>query len=355
MNLFARYLSKELLRGYALSAVILVGLFSLITLADELDNVNQGEYQTADAFMFTLLTALKQAYDLLPVIVLLGTVFALGMLAGSGQLVAIRALGASMRDLLGMVLRTALLIIAAALVLAQLGIPQLEARAYSMRAERMSAESSLFGAQGLWARDGFRFVNIREFDMGRVPRGISIYDFSRSAGLVTYTHADAAIIVDGEHWKLQNVWVKQIGGDKNSASFHAQLAWQSFLNSQQLGALSIPPESLAPTDLYRYVRDLQRRGQASERYRLALWRQLSVPLAAILMALIAIPVVTGSSRSSTAAKRIMQSSAVGLLFYLFSTAVSYLGLLAAASPAVTTMGPLLLLALAAWMMLRKLG
>lgn len=354
MKIFFRYLSTELLRGYLLVTIILVGLFSLITLADELDQVNQGVYGMADAFLFTLMTAVKQSYDLLPVIVLLGTVFALGMLAGSGQLVAIRALGASRRDLFVMVLQTALVLIVTGLLLAQFGIPQLEQKAWSMRAEKMSAESSLFGGQGLWARDGYRFLNVRGFDMGRIPRAISVYEFSPEHGLVTYMHAESARILPDRQWQLQNVWVKQSGGQQHAASFHDSLLWQTFLDDQQLGALSIPPESLAPTDLYRYIRDLQQRGQASERYALALWRQLSVPVAAFLMALIAVPVATGSNRSSTAAKRIMQSSAVGLLFYLLSTAISYLGLLADSNAALTTFGPLLLLALAAWWMLRKL-
>lgn len=354
MSIFFRYLSRELLRGYALVTVILVGLFSLITLADELDKVNQGDYGMADAFLFTLMTAAKQSYDLLPVIMLLGTVFALGMLAGSGQLVAIRALGASLRDLFAMVLQTALVIIGIVLLLAQFGIPQLEHSAHTMRAEKLSAESSLLGSQGLWARDGLRFLNVKAFELGRIPLAISIYEFAPDQGLATYMHAESARILPDRQWQLRNVWVKHSDAGENTANFHDSLVWDTFLDDQQIGALSIPAESLAPTDLFRYIRDLQQRGQASERYALALWRQLSVPVAALLMAMIAVPVATGSNRSSTAAKRIMQSSAVGLLFYLVSTAVSYLGLLAGSNAALTTFGPLLLLALAAWLMLRKL-
>ncbi len=354
MTIFFRYLSKELLRGYLLIAVILVGLFSLITLADELDQVNQGDYHMADAFLFTVLTAVKQSYDLMPVIMLLGTVFALGMLAGSGQLVAVRALGASLRDLFNMVLKTAAVIIVIGLLLAQFVIPQLQSKAYIMRAEKLSTESSLLGARGLWARDGLRFLNVEAFDLGRIPRAISVYEFSPEHELITYMHAQSARILQNRQWQLHNVWVKHSGEQGHVAEFHDSMLWQTFLDDEQLGVLSIPPESLAPTDLYRYIRDLQQRGQATQRYDLALWRQLSVPIAAVLMVLIAVPVATGSNRSSTAAKRIMQSSAVGLLFYLSSTAISYLGLLANTNAMLTTSGPLLLLALAAWMMLRKL-
>lgn len=354
MSIFFRYLGKQLLRGYALVAMILVGLFSLITLADELDQVGKGDYGMVDAFMFTVMTAAKQCYDLLPVIVLLGTVFALGMLAGSGQLVAVRALGASLRELLLMVLKTVLVIIAAGLLLAQFGIPQLESKAWSMRAEKLSVESTLFGNQGLWARDGFSFLNVEAFELGRIPRNISVYELNPEHGLTSYMHAKSARILPDRQWRLENVWVKTSSGQQHEAIFHDSLMWQTFLDDQQLGALSIPPESLAPTDLYRYIRDLQERGQATERYDLALWRQFSVPVAALLMALIAVPVATGSQRASTAAKRIMQSSAVGLLFYLFSTAISYIGLLADASVVLTTFGPLLLLAVAAWLMLRRL-
>lgn len=359
METFTRYLRNQLLQGMLLSAVVLAGIFSLITLVEELDEIGQGSYSAADVFLFTALTTPGRIFDLLPLIVLLGCIIALGMLAASQQLVVVRALGASIWRILRSVMLTVLAVIGILLVLAEWVIPELEEYAYTLRAVRQSEQSSLTGDQGFWARNGLQFINIREFRLGRIPTGINIYDFSEQGGLVRFVHAESGVIEnDSSEWMLQNVWSKEIGenavqGD-DQARHYEQLAWQSFLSNEQIGVLTVPPESLSLSNLFRYVSELRERGQAADVYDLALWHQLAIPFSAIIMALIAVPVATSTTRGQGAAKRIFQAAAVGMLFYLLNTALGYVGLLANASPVVTNFGPVLLLALIAVPLLRRL-
>ncbi len=355
MQTFTRYLRNELLRAMLLAAVVLVGIFSLITLVDELDEIGQGKYSAADAFYFTALIMPGEVFDLLPLIILLGCIIALGMLAASQQLVAVRALGASIWGVLRSVMLTVVAVIAIMLILAEWVIPQLAEYAYTFRAVRQSEHSALTGEQGFWARNGLQFINIQEFRLGRIPSGISIYDFSEQNGLVRYVHAKSAVVEQqSSQWLLQDVWVKEIGPGSSAVEQHAQLGWQSFLPNDQIGVLTVPPESLGLSNLFRYVRELRARGQAVSAYDLALWQQLAIPFSAMIMALIAIPVATSTSRSQGAALRVFQAAAIGMLFYLTTKALGYVGLLAGINPIVTNFGPVLLLALAAWPLLRRL-
>lgn len=355
MEIFNRYLRLELLRGMLLATITLVGIFSLITLVDELDEIGQGNYRAIDAFYFTTLTMPGVIFDLLPLIVLLGCIITLGMMAASQQLVALRALGGSIWRIFASVMRTVLVVVGLMVVMAEWVIPELEEYAYTLRAVRQSDQSSLTGDQGFWARNGLQFINIQEFRLGRIPTGINIYDFSDQNGLVRYVHAESAQLEnDSNEWQLQNVWAKDIGPNSSDVQQYDQLSWQSFISNEHIGVLTVPPESLALSNLFRYVKELRVRGQAADVYDLALWHQLAIPFSAIIMALIAIPVATSATRSQGATKRVFQAAAVGLLFYLLNTALGYVGLLAGANPIVTNFGPVVLLAFVAWPLLRSL-
>lgn len=354
-RLFFRYLRNQLLRSYLLVAVVLCGLFALLTLVDQLDAVGTGDYRTADAFLYTVLTLPKQAYDWMPLIVLLGSVLGLGVLAASNQLIAIRSLGASIWRILRTVVGTAALVIGSMVFLAEWGIPQLEEQAHSLRSVRLGGETAQVGAQGYWARSGGEFLNVNTFRFGRIPTGINIYQFSNAGGLVGFIHAESASIMPNNIWRLENVWQKQVQpGEERAAVFSEQLEWESFLTADQIGSLAVPPQSLALSDLVFYVNNLRERGENTDVFDLALWQQLIKPFTAFIMALIAVPVAVSSNRSDGPAKRIFQSASLGMLFYLGTSALGYIGLLAEANPAMTTLLPLVILAVVTALMLRRL-
>ncbi len=355
MRTFNRYLRYELLRSMLLAGVTLVGLFSLITLVDELDEIGQGNYGVVDVFYFTALTVPGEAFNLLPLIILLGCIITLGMLAASQQLVAIRALGASVWLILRSVVVNVLAVTGIMLLLAEWVIPELEDHAYTLRAVRQSEQSSLTGDQGFWARNGLQFINIKEFRFGRIPTDINIYDFSEQDGLVRYVHAESALVKDDStEWQLQDVWTKQIGPGASDVQQQASLLWPSFLSNEQIGALTLPPESLSLSNLFQYVGELRQRGEAADAYAMALWHQLAIPFSAVLMALIAVPVAVNTTRSQGAAKRIFQAGSIGLLYYLLNTALGYVGLLISANPILIKFGLVVLLAMVAWPLLRQL-
>ena len=353
MSHFDRYLRKELLWGYMLAAVVLVGIFSLVALIEETGALGKGDYGLAHIFYFVAMTAPGRFIDLLPLIVLMGSTFALGMLASNQELVAARALGAANIRITRVVLTTALLIIAVSAVAAEWAVPELEEDAHILRAARTSSNAAIRTAEGFWARDGLRFVNIDRFLYGRIPQGIDIYEFDAERGLVRYTHARSARIRSSGDWQLQGVLRKHPERPSVPTQRLARAEWQSFIVTEQIGVLSVPPESLAPSDLFAYVSDLNARGESSERYALALWRSLAAPIGAIAMALLAVPVATTVTRQKSGAQRVFLAAAIGLVFYLLTRALGFVGLLADVNPALTTVAPFVLLALIALLMLRR--
>jgi len=124
---------------------------------------------------------------------------------------------------------------------------------------------------------------------------------------------------------------------------------ESFLSSEQVGFLEIPADSLSSPDLYRYVEAMRENGQNTDRYALALWRKLSVPLSTGAMVLLSLTFVFGFTRRITAGKRIMMGSFVGIVFYSVDQVIVHLGLLLSLSPVIIAMTPVVLISgIALW-------
>lgn len=349
-----RYVSRELWRGYLLVAVVLVGLFSLLELVQQINDIDKGTYRLVDALQFVVLTIPGRLVNLLLMVVLLGAALGLGMMSSAQEIVAARALGASVGRITRTVMYASLWVVAIAMLLAQFVVPRLDQAAYLMRAARTTSHAAFDTAQGFWARDGWQFVNIQEFRYGRIPVGIDIYYFDPAEGLVRFIHADYAEISDNKEWLLRNAWEKVIVNEQSTTVHHPQFSWPSFLTAEQMGSISMPPESLAPTELWQYIRELKSRGQSYDRYELALWRQLVMPVGALVMALLAIPVGFGASRGRQSAKRIFQATTLGMLFFLLNQTTGYIGLLAQAPAPLTTIAPLALLLVIAVIMVGRI-
>jgi lipopolysaccharide export system permease protein len=113
--------------------------------------------------------------------------------------------------------------------------------------------------------------------------------------------------------------------------------------------LELPPESLAPSDLYLYIKALRERGQNADNYSLALWQKLVMPLTTGAMVLLSLPFVFGPPRGMTVGLRITLGASVGISFYLANQIIGYLGLLLEFPAPLTTLTPVaLILTIALW-------
>ncbi len=353
MRTLDRYIGSRLAKGYLLVMLILVSVFSLMAFVDELDELGKGHYQMVDALAFVALTLPQRMLNLVSITALLGSIIALGSLAGANELLAMRAAGVSGQRIGWSVIKTGTFLMLAAAIFAEFVVPPLDQRAQSERSLATSARDALRTAQGFWSRKGLRFINVRDVLHGRIPADIDIYEFDHRGRLRIFIHAQKAEIIDQRQWLLEDVDQKFITEQAITLRHLDALPWGSFLNAAQIGIIVLPPESLSLSNLYLYVRGLKDRGQNADRYELALWQKLSIPLATGVMVLLAIPFVFGPLGTASTGYRILLGSIVGIGFYLLNQITGQLGLLIGLNPVLTVVGPLaVMLSLAVWLFRR---
>ena len=81
MSTLDRYLIRAILGGVLTTMAVLLSLGALFVLMGEQDDVGVGNFSTLDAVMFTALNLPQQAWELLPISALIGSLVGLGALA----------------------------------------------------------------------------------------------------------------------------------------------------------------------------------------------------------------------------------------------------------------------------------
>lgn len=355
MKTFDRYIRRHLAQGFLLVLLVLVSIFTFLDFVEELDDIALGHYDAIDAFIFVLMTVPERALWLVPVSALLGSLIGLSILDQGNELTVMRAAGVSPRTIGWSVVKATGLLLVIVIVFAQYISPALGERAWRARALAIAGDIVLrkHGGTNFWFRDGRRFISIRDMVYGRIPTGIEIYEFSDEGELTTFTEAREARREDDGAWLLKDVVRKRVNGFSVDVERLSDLHWEAFLSPEQGAVIELDAESLAPTDLFYYARDLRARGQSADRYELTLWRKVNVPFATLAMVLFVVPFVFGQHDRGGVGQRVLLGSGLGIVFYLIDQVLAQLGLLAEFNPALTATAPAGILFLIALFMLRR--
>jgi len=353
MRILDRYIGLSFIRGFFLVLGVLVFLFSFLELVAQLNKVGRGSYQLVDAFVFVAFMVPRGILDLVSVCALLGSIIGLGGLADRGELLAILAAGWSVKRVCLSVLVSGLLIMAGAGVIAEFVSPPMEQYAHIRRSKALSDPGILPTKQGWCARHGRAFIRVGATLHGGMAADLDIYEYDEQGRLQVFSHAQEAEINDDKRWLLKDVEQKIIADGYITTRRLASLTVEPFLTPEQVTVLELPPGSLSLSDLDEYVRARGVRGQNAERYRLALWQKLALPLSTGAMILLSLPFVFGPPRETTAGKRIMLGSIVGVAMYLANQIIGRIGLVLELHPSVTTTAPaVMIVGVAIWLLRR---
>lgn len=353
MKRLDRYIAISIAKGYFLVSLVLASAFGLLDLVKELDDIDKGQYQAGNAFMYVAMMLPGRMFDMLPLIAMIGSTTALGTMAVTSELVAIRAAGVSTFRISWAAIKPGIALMILAALAAEFILPPLAQSAYTQRTLAVADSTAVSTKGGFWFRDEHQFVNVREMLYGRIPAEIDIYAFDEKGNLTTFTHADE-ITIKEPFWLLHTVVQKQLLDKTITTRQLATLPWRPFLSPAEINALVMPLEALSPSVLYAYTKKLQSQGQDAARYKLAFWHKVCLPLAAGAMVLLAVSFVFGSLRSVSSGRRLLVGTGIGMLFYLANQIISYIGLLTGLPTALTALTPVLLALITAIGLMRRL-
>lgn len=353
LNLIERYIALTIARATGLTLLAVILLLVVFGFVEKLEYVGTGDFRISHAFVVAVLTAPRYVFEVFPVAVLIGSLLGLGGMAARSELVAMRAAGVSLRDLLVAVLKTGLLLMLLVFLFGELVAPPSERLQQQYRAEKMHRQISMSSEYGFWLRDGNSFVNVRNILPGGRLTDLYIYEFDDQRQLRLASYAELAEYRD-DQWLLRGIHQSQFspGGGVDSRLLD-QARWESLLRPGMLSVLVVRPNMLPVWGLYRYIQFMHDNGQSAAVYEVAFWSKIAMPFATLVMLFLGIPFVLGQQRSRGTGERIFVGILLGAGFYMLNRGMSYAAVAYDVSPMLTALLPALVFSVLAVWLLRR--
>jgi lipopolysaccharide export system permease protein len=345
MRLLTRYLSREIYASILLVFAALIMLFALLDLINELNSMGVGDYKLGYVLLFVALTVPGHVYELFPVAVLIGSIFAMVQMAANSELTVYRSSGVSLKQMVGALLKIGLPLVIICFVCGEFLAAPSERMAQQLRLKAKNAQVSLKEFRsGVWVKDERSFINVKSVLPDTSLLDISIYEFDDSYHLRSIIAAEHASYLEANRWQLEGVRQTRFDKERATSDNRPRAEWSSSLNPDILSVLLVVPEQMSAWNLYQYTEHLRDNHQKTARYEIAMWNKLVYPFAVLVMMLLALPFSAYQRREGGISGKIFMGIVLGLSFH-------FVGRLFANVGALNDWSPLLSATAMTWMFL----
>ncbi len=381
MSTLNRLINREAIRAVAFVTLGFVSLQLFFDFVDELQFIGRfgNNYQLRHALQFALLQVPNHVYELLPITVLIGTVFVMARLAESSEFTILRTSGLgpwrALRQLLGL----GLLFSIAALLIGDYLAPAADRRGQLIKAKYQGLMTT--GLTGAWLREkqdsGSYTVNVANMGADADMHGVRVFEFDAKGNVVALVRAASARFADTDHWLLSDVQTIRFNlaptsladltnsvrlpvasGAGVTRTTAAEVSWPTEISADMVAAALLKPERMRTFDLYQYMTHLKTNGQDSQRFEIEFWRKVFYPLSCLVMVILALPFAYFHFRSGGITAYVFVGVLIGISFFLLNNMFGFIGNISQWEPWVAAAVPslfYLVLSLSgfAWLVLRR--
>jgi lipopolysaccharide export system permease protein len=343
MKILHRYIARNVMLATGLVVLVMVGLIFLIDFLGELKDVGTGDYGFAQAFMHVILEFPRTLYQFFPMIILIGGVMGLGVLSANQELVVMRAAGFSIRRIFFAVITAALLLTLIATSVGELLVPKAHHMAQTRKQGEQNGGQAVATLSGVWIHEGNNFLQITRVIGLKHLEGVTRYQFDASHHLLAAYYVRELSLVKGK-WILHDAVKTQFSNNQTQSTHFTEATWDLALNPNLLNVGLIEPDEMSLNMLREYSQRLLQNGLQANEFQWEFWKRVLQPLTSIVMILLAIPFVLGSSRSVSMGWRILLGIIVGFTLYILNAFLGQFSIVFQISPLLAASGPTLLFA-----------
>ena len=367
MKTIRRLIYVEVVQAVAFVSLGFLALFFFFDFIDELPNLGRGSlepYRMTQALIYVALRLPNHLYELLPIAVLIGTIFVMARFAQSSEYTILRTSGLgpwrALRALLVLGLGFTILTFAAGDYLSPLS----ERTAQLLKARFSGGIST--GTTGAWLKERQRYlsynVNVRALTPEGQMRNVRIFEADSRGYLVSITQAREGTFSEGA-WVLTGVSRTEFNvADAQAASVERTrmrtLRWPTEISQEMVAVALLKPDRMSTIALFQYIRHLEANAQTAQRYEIEFWRKVFYPLSCMVMVVLALPFAYLHFRSGGITSYVFGGVLIGISFFLLNNVFGYIGNLRNWLPWIASGAPGLIymvasLAAFGWLVLRR--
>lgn len=348
MKTIRRLIYGEVLAAIALVALGFLALFLFFDLVDELQYLGRNNslgsatdiYQIRHALLYVALLIPNHLYELMPISVLIGTIFVMARLAQSSEFTILRTSGLGPWRALRLLLALGAVFVAFSFALGDYVAPASERAAQLLKA-RYQGKITI-GQTGAWLKEKQAYntfvVNVKALSPDNKMQGVQVFEFNNRGLIVSTTEAPLAVFAKGGAWLLQQATrvefevpsgLTPAGKERESArvsrSKQESLRWPTGIGAEMVSVALLKPDRMATIDLFNYVRHLDANGQTAQRYEIEFWKKVFYPLSCLVMVMLALPFAYLHFRSGGIAGYVFAGVMIGISFFLLNNVFGYIG------------------------------
>lgn len=374
MRTLRKLIYRDTVSAIGFVVLAFLAMFFFFDLLDEMSDVGRqfGDvtYNIWHALLSVSLGLPNHLYELLPIAVLIGSIFVMARFAQSSEFTIMRTSG------LGpwLALRT-MLTLGACFVILTVAVgdyiaPAAERIALTAKAKYLGKTSTI-GSTGAWLKEKNKgntlAVNVRAVRADGALTKVRIFEFDTQGRMVLQIHADSGqVLEDADIWVLNNAQLTRFQYTDNAGTEAAQLTrensstlqWPSSISSEMLVAAVHKPDRMPTVELFQFIQHLKANDQSAQKYEIEFWRKVFYPLSCLVMVVLALPFAYLHFRSGGIAGYVFGGVMAGISFFLLNNVFGYAGNLQNWSPMLTAAAPgliysILSLGAFAWLVIRR--
>ena len=363
MKTVRRLLYSGICGAVAFVAAAFLALFFFIDIVDELADIGKHGYTAWQAALYGLLLVPGHLYELAPIAVLIGGIYALARLAQSSEYTILRTGGLGPQRALAMLAALGLAFAVGTFVLGDYVAPFSETSAAALHGRfggLGSDDASAWMKDRVFMPDGEHSYSVRVGNA--LPDGslknVRLYEFDTDGRLVTRVSAAAGRVDDAAVWHLSDASVTRWRGAIDASGVPqvreervAAYDWHGTLTPRVVTAAVLPLATMSTLDLFRYIGHLADNEQTAQLHRIQFWKRALYPFACLVMVALALPFAYLHARAGGIGLKVFGGIMLGISFVLLNNVAGHLGLLRNWTPwivAATPSAAYLLLSLAAF-------
>ena len=382
MKTIRRLIYGEVLAAIALVALGFLALFFFFDLVDELQYLGKSNglpsandiYQIRHALIYVALLVPNHLYELLPISVLIGTIFVMARLAQSSEYTILRTSGLDPWRALKLLLGLGSIFVVTSFLIGDYVAPVSERAAQLLKARYQSATT--VGQTGAWLKEKQAYntyvANVKILTPQNEMQGVQIFEFDNKGLVVSITQAPLATFGDDDSWQLKKA-IRSEFDIRSTANRQAEQAkpvagvtrisletfrWPTGISQEMVSVALLKPERMSTYDLFTYIRHLDANGQTAQRYEIEFWKKVFYPLSCLVMVILALPFAYLHFRSGGIATYVFAGVMIGISFFLLNNVFGYVGNLQNWQPWIAAATPgLLYMAISlgafGWLVLRR--
>jgi lipopolysaccharide export system permease protein len=367
MKTLRKFFYGEVINAVVLVTLGFVALFYFFDFVEELQSVGRlasTGYKIPQAMLYVGLMIPSHVYELMPITVLIGTIFVMARFAQSSEFTILRTSGLGPWRALKTLLLLGLAFVFLTFAIGDYVAPLADRTAQLLKS-RFQGRITI-GKTGAWLKEKQAYatysVNVGSLSPDESMTDVRIFEFDNSGHLVSLTHGSKARFGEHDDWLLEDVDRTEFNAPESDKGIErvavSEFRWPTQVSAEMVAAAVLRPERMGTIDLFQYIRHLNINAQSAQKYEVQFWKKVFYPLSCLVMVVLALPFAYFHFRSGSIATYVFGGVMAGISFVLLNNVLGDLGTmqgwqpwLAAAIPGIIY--TLVSLSAFTWLVLRR--